>query len=89
MQRSNRTELCDATRNKKQSRFETHLGSDATGDLFTFKFSWLGKISFKFVGNQVNLQLVKAKTLSNLVSVIFLQEKCCQQIYLAMIPEEC
>ena len=30
MQRSNRTELCDATRNKKQSRFETHLGSDAT-----------------------------------------------------------
>ena len=33
MQRSNRTELCDATRNKKQSRFETHLGSDATVDL--------------------------------------------------------
>ena len=30
MQRSNRTELCDATRNKKQSGFETHLGSDAT-----------------------------------------------------------
>ena len=32
MQRSNRTELCDATRNKKQSGFETHLGSDATID---------------------------------------------------------
>ena len=30
MQLSNRTELCDATRNKKQCRFETHLGSDAT-----------------------------------------------------------
>ena len=30
MRRSNRTELCDATRNRKQSRFETHLGSDAT-----------------------------------------------------------
>ena len=30
MQRSNRTELCDATKNRKQSRFETHLGSDAT-----------------------------------------------------------
>ena len=29
MQRSNRTELCDATRKKKQSGFETHLGSDA------------------------------------------------------------
>ena len=30
MQRSNRTELCNATKNRKQSRFETHLGSDAT-----------------------------------------------------------
>ena len=30
MRRSNRTELCDATRNRNQSRFETHLGSDAT-----------------------------------------------------------
>ena len=34
MRRSNRTELCDATRNKKQSRSaETHLGSDATQTL--------------------------------------------------------
>ena len=36
MRRSNRTELCDATRNRKQSRFETHLGSDATKALRKF-----------------------------------------------------